>query len=114
MSVLLRLFRNDRAASAAEFALVLPLLLIFIFGIIDAGRFMWEYNQAEEATQMGARYAVVTDPVLNGLYTYSFAVTGGIAAGTTVPTTSFNTANCSSSSCSCLPGGGFCSATSRN
>ena len=114
MSLLLRLFRNDRAASAAEFALVVPLLLIFIFGIIDAGRFMWEYNQAEKATQMGARYAVVTDPVLNGLYTYSFSITGGITQGTTVPTTSFNTATCTSSSCSCSPGGGFCSATSRN
>ena len=32
-------------------------------GIIDAGRLMWEYNRAEKATQMGARFAVVTDMI---------------------------------------------------
>jgi len=117
MSVLLRLFRNDRAASAAEFALVVPLLLIFIFGIIDAGRFMWEYNQAEKATQMGARYAVVTNPVLNGLYSYSFATSGGVSAGTSVPDNSgpgtgwFGSAVCTNTSCTCTGSSGFCSGT---
>lgn len=114
MSVFRRLLRSERAASAAEFALVLPLLLLLLFGIVDTGRFMWEYNQAEKATQMGVRYAVVTDPVLNGLYTYSFSISGGISQGSPVPTTSFDTATCNNSTCSCAPGGGFCSATSRN
>jgi len=114
MTILHRLLRSEQAASAAEFALVLPLLLLLLFAIIDAGRFMWEFNEAEKATQTGARYAVVTDPVLNGLYTYSFSISGGIAQGTAVPTSSFDTATCGSSTCSCLPGGGFCSATSRN
>ena len=114
MSILNRLLRSERAASAAEFALVLPLFLLLLFGIVDSGRFMWEYNQAEKATQMGARFAVVTDPVLNGLYTYSFSVSGGIPQGSAVPTTSFDTATCDNSTCSCSPGGGFCSATSRN
>lgn len=114
MRVIRRLCRNERAASAAEFALVLPLLMLFLFGIIDAGRFMWQYNKAEKATQMGVRYAVVTDPVLNGLSTYSFSISGGIPQGNAVPTTSFDTATCTSSACTCAPGGGFCSATSRN
>ena len=64
-----RLLRDRSAASAAEFALVLPLLIVFLLGIIDAGRFMWEYNEAEKATQMGARYAVVADPAATGLST---------------------------------------------
>jgi Flp pilus assembly protein TadG len=114
MTNLRRLFRDEGAARAVEFALVLPLLLLFLFGIIDAGRFMWQFNKAEKATQMGVRYAVVTDPVLNGLSTYSFSVSGGILQGSPVPTTSFDTATCTSSACSCSPGGGFCSATSRN
>jgi len=114
MTVLFRLLRSERAASAAEFALVLPLLLLLLFGIIDSGRFMWEYNQAEKATQMGVRYAVVTDPALNGLYTYSFSISGGITQGSAVPTTSFDTATCTNGSCTCTPGGGFCSATSYN
>lgn len=108
------LWQSERAASAAEFALVLPLLLLLLFGIIDAGRFMWEFNRAEKATQMGVRYAVVTDPVLNGLSTYSFSISGGIPQGNAVPTTSFDSATCTNSSCTCLPAGGFCSATSRN
>ena len=114
MSIVRRLARNETAASAAEFALVLPLLLLFILGIIDASRFMWQFNKAEKATQMGVRYAVVTDPVLNGLSTYSFSISGGILQGSPVPTTSFDTATCDNSTCSCSPNGGFCSASSRN
>jgi len=115
MRIVRRLLTSERAASAAEFALVLPLLLLLLFGIIDAGRFMWEWNRAEKATQMGVRYAVVADPVLNGLdNSYSFSISGGIPQGTAVPTTSFNTATCDNSTCSCTPGGGFCSTTSRN
>ena len=63
MRTVRRLLNSEGAASAAEFALVLPLLLLLLFGIIDAGRFMWECNRAEKATQMGVRFAVVTDPV---------------------------------------------------
>jgi Flp pilus assembly protein TadG len=61
------LARDQSAATAAEFALVLPLLLIFLFGVIDAGRWMWAYNQAEKATQMGARMAIVTDYVSSSI-----------------------------------------------
>ncbi len=114
MKLFHRLLKSERAASAAEFALVLPLLLLLLFAIIDSGRFMWEWNRAEKATQMGVRYAVVTNPVLSGLYTYSFSVSGGIAQGNPIPTSSFNTATCTNSACSCSPGGGFCSATSRD
>lgn len=116
MNIVIRLAREEYAGSAAEFALVLPLLLIFLLGMIDVGRFMWEFNEAEKATQMGVRYAVVTDPVLKGLdNSYSFAVNDGIVAGTAVPTSYFNTAACTSSSCSCVSTtGGFCAASSYN
>lgn len=102
-----RLVRDRSAASAAEFTLVLPLLIVFLFGIIDAGRFMWEYNEAEKATQMGARFAVVAEPAASGLSTYSFSISGGVPQGTAVPTSSFDYAVCNDSDCSDCAGS-FC------
>lgn len=100
--------RDQRGASAAEFALVLPLLLLLLFGMIDAGRFMWEYNRAEKATQMGVRYAVVTNPVASGLTNYSFAVSGGVIAGDPVPVALFNNAVCDDADCTPCVGGAVC------
>ena len=98
---------SDRSgASAAEFALLLPIVLLFLLGIIDAGRYAWEFNKAEKATQAGARYAVVTNLVPSGLQNYSFAVSGGIPQGTVVPIDKFGGISCSdasgTASCTCI------------
>lgn len=90
--------RCQRGASAAEFALVLPLLLLFLFGIIDVGRFMWELNRAEKATQMGARYAVVSDPVAAVVNT-DFVSSYGIPGGDVVPASVFTSAVCTNANC---------------
>jgi hypothetical protein len=120
MRILVRLLHSDRASSAAEFALVLPLLLIFLFGIIDGGRFLWEFNKAEKATQMGVRYAVVTNPILvgtsstGGLSGYDFTTSSdAITAGNSVPTANFTSASCTRSACTCTPSSsGFCGSAS--
>ena len=115
MTLASRLLRDDRAASGAEFALVLPLLLIFLFGLIDVGRFMWSYNRAEKATQMGVRFAVATDLVPAGLATYSFAASGGITPGAEVPAANFEFADCNNSSCACTATtGSFCGSIGYN
>jgi hypothetical protein len=42
-----------------EFALVAPLFFLFLFGIIEAGRFIFYYETLSNATREGARYAIV-------------------------------------------------------
>ncbi|MCO4091132.1 MAG: pilus assembly protein [Sphingorhabdus sp.] len=106
-----RVARNQTAASAAEFALVLPLLLLFIFGIIDVGRLMWEWNRAEKATQMGVRFAAVTDIVPSGLAGYDFATQANVAQGYSVSSALFPGVRCTgtatTANCTCKGTCGF-------
>lgn len=91
---------HDRAGSgAAEFAMVLPLLILLIFGLIDAGRFVWTWNRAEKAAQMGARMAVVTDVLPGGLATYDYVGVGGLTQGDVIPVSAFGSITCNSSGC---------------
>ena len=92
------LIRSRQASSAAEFALVLPLLILFLFGILDVGRYMWALNRAEKATQMGVRYAVVSDPVAN-VINVDFVDDYSIPGGDVVPAATFGSATCTNSSC---------------
>ncbi|MGZ2411053.1 Flp pilus assembly protein TadG [Sphingomonas sp. F9_3S_D5_B_2] len=95
-----QLLQDTSGASALEFAMVLPLLIILLFGIIDGGRFAWEYNRAEKATQMGARFAIVTDPIASALKTETY-VAGTVKAGDTIPATALGNLRCTSVSCTC-------------
>lgn len=104
-----RYLRLDRSgSSAAEFALVLPLLMLFLFGIFDAGRLMWEINKAEKATQVGARVAIVTDALDSALVNedYVGAVVGGVTLtqGDVIPADALGAYRCTSSGCSCASG----------
>jgi hypothetical protein len=99
------LLRNAGGSSSAEFAMVLPLLLILLFGIIDGARFMWDMNRAEKATQVGVRVAVVTSTLSPGLIDEDYAGTtvGGvqIGPGDPIPANALGTVKCSSGGCSC-------------
>ena len=97
----LSFLRDRTAAIAAEFALVLPIMILFLLGIMDVGYYAWAINQGEKATQMGARFAVATDIVPSGLASYSFASDGGIPQGTVVSATAFPGLICTSTACTC-------------
>ena len=71
-NLLSAMLRDERGASAAEFGLVAPVFLMFLLGTIDVGRFMWAVNENEKAAQIGARWAVATDIICDGLTDYSF------------------------------------------
>ncbi|HET9398569.1 MAG TPA: TadE/TadG family type IV pilus assembly protein [Sphingomicrobium sp.] len=103
-----RLILDRKAAGAAEFALVLPLLILFLFGIIDGGRYLWEVNKAEKATQAGARVAIVTDVLDSGLSGQSYVgqTIGGVTLtqGDVIPVAALGELKCTSTGCSCISG----------
>lgn len=89
MTILRRFLIDRRAISSVEFALVVPLFLLFVLGTIDMSRAFWLWNKAEAATQEGVRTAAVSDIVANGLNTYDGVDDAG-GAGFRVPTATIN------------------------
>jgi hypothetical protein len=51
--------RRSRGQAMVEFALVAPMFFLVLFGIIEAGRFIFYYETLANATREGARYAIV-------------------------------------------------------
>ena len=56
--------RNERGAAVVEFALIAPLLLLIVFGIIDFGWMLMKANLVNNTTRDAARVAS-----LSGSYT---------------------------------------------
>jgi len=67
---------RDRGAAAVEFALVMPILLLFVLGIIDFGRLWFTQISLSQAAREGAR-----QEALGSGYVYSRTV--GAAPGLT-------------------------------
>lgn len=94
-----RLVRCRKGATAAEFAVVLPLLLLLLLVALDAGRLYWTLNRAEKATQMGVRFAVATSMVPADLRVRDFTLQHGVASGTPVPLSEFSATTCRAGGC---------------
>jgi Flp pilus assembly protein TadG len=60
-------FRNERGQTMVEFALVVPILCVILFGIFQFGALYNDYVTLTDATRVGARKAAVSrhdaDPV---------------------------------------------------
>lgn len=56
-----------RGQTLAEFALVLPVLLLVMMGILDFGRVVFAYNNLSNAARDGARVAIVDQTVTSGV-----------------------------------------------
>jgi Flp pilus assembly protein TadG len=52
--------KGEKGASAVEFALVLPLLVIFVFGIIEFGLLLYNKQVITNASREGARAGIVS------------------------------------------------------
>jgi Flp pilus assembly protein TadG len=66
--------RRRRGVSAVEAALVLPVVIIFLFGILEYGRYLMMLQVLTNAAREGAHYALVhTQPVTIAGVTYGNA-----------------------------------------
>ena len=62
---------NRRGASTVEAAIVLPLVFLFLFGILEYGRYVMMLQIATNAAREGAHYAVThTNPITISGVTY--------------------------------------------
>ena len=52
-----RTHHHDRGQALVEAALVIPLLLLVLMGVVDVGRVLFAYVALEEAVHEGASYA---------------------------------------------------------
>jgi hypothetical protein len=110
MSGLRAFLRSASGATAAEFAMVLPVALMIFLGTIDIGRFFWAINEGEKAVQAGARYAVATRVIPGGLNTKTYVghvcPGGTLAVGDTICREALGTITCSRSgssvTCTCV------------
>ncbi|MEY4239526.1 MAG: hypothetical protein RL339_2127 [Pseudomonadota bacterium] len=53
----LRALTDRTGAAAGELALILPLMILLLFGGLEGGHFIWTQHKLTEAVRDGARYA---------------------------------------------------------
>jgi Flp pilus assembly protein TadG len=58
--------RDDRGSALMEYAIVLPVILTFLFGIMDFSRFLYTYHFVSEVAREGTRYAMVRGSTFAG------------------------------------------------
>lgn len=58
----MRYTARDDGASMVEFAIVLPLLLVIVFGLVEFGRLVAVTTQITTASREAARYGIATGP----------------------------------------------------
>ncbi|MDH3475369.1 MAG: pilus assembly protein [Rhodospirillales bacterium] len=95
-----RLLHGEEGTSSVEFALIVVVFFMFIFGITDFGRALWEWNRSSQATQAAVREAVVQDLVSDYLATLvgtNFA--GGTVGACLDPVNVTSPITCTSTGC---------------
>lgn len=62
-----RAVTGSRGQGLVEFALLLPVLLLILFGLFDFGRAIFAYNTVSNAAREGARIAIVDQTLVGGV-----------------------------------------------
>jgi Flp pilus assembly protein TadG len=75
---------GERGAAAVEFALVAPVFLMFVLGIMDVSRLFFIKNLMEYGVEQAARYVMVNpDVTQSALETYADSQVSGLFTGIT-------------------------------
>lgn len=72
---------RERGAALVEFAILMPLLLLLILGIIEFGWLFGQFNDVRHAAREGARYAAVDGGSAADIAQRVCDTTEGFAAG---------------------------------
>lgn len=76
---------RDRGANLVEFALVMPLLLLLILGIVELGFLFGQFNEVRHGAHEGARLAAVDDSNLTANTCGAMNLNGTVAVDFTAP-----------------------------
>jgi len=80
--------RDESGASAVELALILPFLVLLLFGTMQYGFYFWARSSASAAAREGARQSSVGDfASCSALQSFVTGQVGAARAGNTVTTT---------------------------
>ena len=90
---------RDRGATAVEFALLVPLLLVLVFGIIDFGRALNAQITITQAAREGARVAALGQTADAATTRTNYAATGLTLTSVTVSGTGTGTVTGSGLAC---------------
>ena len=60
--MVLKKLKAQKGAAAVEFAIILPLLIMLLFGIIEFGIILYDKAMITNASREGARAGIVFDP----------------------------------------------------
>lgn len=74
-------FKNDSGAAAVEFAIVLPVFIMLVMGIIDFGRVFWIKSSMQFVVEQATRYAMVNPSITEAdLETYAYEQEADVSA----------------------------------
>lgn len=95
MNLFKKYIQNIKGVAAIEFAIVVPVFILFIFGSIELGYVLWADSALKYGASYGARYAFVTPSATSsdianyalnqidfpgGAITYNVTITPGVSA----------------------------------
>ncbi len=76
-----------RGLAALEFAMILPVLLLFTLGALEGGLLLFDYHRLSEATRRGLREALIQPSIIDladlGASSVACTDSGGVSCGGT-------------------------------